>query len=84
MSGHKNGPTDKTRNFKKFRLWITYPGKSPKFFSHSSKKVLRPTIQRNVSKGARVEEQKHLGYGAYRTIAVHEPYNATARPGVPR
>jgi hypothetical protein len=78
MTRRHSGPSDKTRNFKKFRLVISFPGSEIKHFTTASKKEMRPAIERNTARGARVEEQKHTGYGAYTTVAVHEPTNRKA------
>lgn len=75
MTRRHTGSTDKTRNFKKYRLRLFYPGGEVKTFTTGSKKELRPAIARNTGRGARVEEQKHTAYGAYETVAVHEPTN---------
>lgn len=74
MSTRHTGMRDKTRNFNEFRLVIMAPGQTrPYYYTNASKKVVRAKRDHHLGQGSTVEMQRHLHYGEYRTISVHEP-----------
>jgi hypothetical protein len=68
---HRHKRSDLTRNFKEFRVVIRRPGQRDQYVTAATKKVLRKVRDEHLASGATVEEQKHTGWGVYRTTRVH-------------
>lgn len=66
--------SDRTRNFKAFRLLVTSPDGAVRTVPADTKPLLRTAIDDAAGAGAaRIEVQEHVQFDAYRTLRVIEP-----------
>lgn len=66
--------SDRTRNFKAFRLVVTRPDGVVRTVPADTKPLLRAAIDQAAAAGAvSIEVQEHLQFDTYRTLRVIEP-----------